>query len=64
MSPEERFQRFLQLNHDMRTLAIAGISARYPQAGAQELRLRFAVQTLGRDLSVKCLKWDPELQGY
>ena len=64
MSPEERYERFSKLYRFTRRMAIAGIRERYPNAPESEIRLRFAVQTMGREITMKFFNWDPEVQGY
>jgi hypothetical protein len=64
MSPEERYERFAKLYRFTRRMAIAGIRERYPNAPESEIRLRFAVQTMGREITMKFFNWDPEVQGY
>jgi hypothetical protein len=41
-----------QLNAAVRTIALAGLRQRYPDAGEHELRLRLAALLLGEDLAL------------
>jgi hypothetical protein len=47
-----------------RELAMAGLRARYPDAGPNELRLRLAALVLDRDIVMRVYGWDPEVEGY
>ena len=43
---------------------MAGLRRRYPQAGEDELRRRFAALVLDRDTVMRVYGWDPEVEGY
>ena len=50
MTPEERFRRCLEWSEIVRGFAEAGLRERYPAADDQEILLRYARVTLGKDL--------------
>ena len=52
-SPTRKMQMLAQLNHAARTLALAGLRSRYPQASEVELRRRLAGLLLGEELASK-----------
>ncbi len=52
-SPTRKMHMLAQLNAATRTLALAGLRARYPQASEAELRRRLADLLLGKDLACK-----------
>ena len=47
-----------------RSLAMAGLKDRYPEASGEELRKRFAALVLDRDTVIRFYKWDPDVEGY
>ena len=47
-----------------RELAMAGLKQRYPEAGEEELRRRFAALVLDRETVMRVYGWDPEVEGY
>ena len=47
----QKFKMMLRLNHTMRTIALAGLRERYPEASEAELRRRLADRLLGDDLA-------------
>lgn len=52
-SPTQKMHMLAQLNASARTLALAGLRTRYPQAGEAELRRRLAGLLLGEELARK-----------
>jgi hypothetical protein len=52
-SPARKMNMLAQLNAAARLLALTGLRARYPQAGAAELRRRLADLLLGEELARK-----------
>jgi predicted component of type VI protein secretion system len=52
-SPARKMQVLAQLNASARTLALAGLRSRYPQADEAELRRRLAALLLGEELARK-----------
>lgn len=50
MTPGEKLSRALEHSQFVRSLAIAGLRRRYPEASEREIFLRFARQKLGPDL--------------
>jgi hypothetical protein len=52
-SPTRKMHVLAQLNASARTLALAGLRARYPQAGETELRRRLAGLLLGEEIAGK-----------
>ncbi len=51
--PWRKLHMVSQLNRTVRTLALAGLRQRYPQATPQELRRRLADLLLGPDLACR-----------
>ena len=51
--PARKMEMLAQLNASARTLALAGLRSRYPQASESELRRRLAGLLLGEDLACK-----------
>jgi hypothetical protein len=51
--PARKMEMLAQLNASARTLALAGLRSRYPQASENELRRRLADLLLGEDLARK-----------
>lgn len=52
-SPTRKMQMVAQLNASVRTLALAGLRSRYPQASEAELRRRLAGLLLGDEMARK-----------
>ena len=52
-SPQRKMHILAQLNASARTLAMAGLRSRYPQADEAELRRRLADLLLGEELARK-----------
>jgi hypothetical protein len=52
-SPARKMEMLAQLNASARTLALAGLRSRYPEAGESELRRRLAGLLLGEELARK-----------
>jgi hypothetical protein len=52
-SPTRKMQMLAQLNNSARTLALAGLRSRYPQASEIELRRRLASLLLGEQVAWK-----------
>lgn len=52
-SPTQKMNMLAQLNASARTLALAGLRSRFPNASEDELRYKMAVLLLGEDLAVK-----------
>jgi hypothetical protein len=52
-SPTRKMHLLAQLNASARTLALAGLRSRYPQASESELRRRLAGLLLGEELARK-----------
>ena len=55
MSPSARLEAASALSQAVRTLALAGLRQRYPQAGAEELRARLVVRLYGRTFAARVL---------
>ncbi len=53
VGPARKMEMLAQLNASARTLALAGLRSRYPQASETELRRRLAGLLLGEDLARK-----------
>jgi hypothetical protein len=47
-----------------RSLAMAGLKDRHPQASGEELRKRFAALVLDRETVIRIYNWDPDIEGY
>jgi hypothetical protein len=47
-----------------RSLAMAGLKSRYPQASEEELKKRLAALVFDRETVIKVYGWDPEIEGY
>lgn len=45
-------------------LAMVGLRQRYPSATAEELHKRYAALTLGSELAIELLGWDPRREGW
>lgn len=52
-TPTRKMHMLAQLNASARTVALAGLRSRYPQATERELRRRLAGLLLGEDLARK-----------
>jgi len=52
-SPTRKMEMLAQLNASARTLALAGLRSRYPQATEADLRRRLAGLLLGEELARK-----------
>jgi hypothetical protein len=60
MTPNEKLQRVFELTDSVRSMAEAGVRARYPNASEREIFLRTGATWLGRELMIKAYGWDPE----
>lgn len=52
MTPRQRIARALSLSQATRQLARARLRKMYPEASEDELRIRFAQRTLGKELTL------------
>ena len=64
MSSRDRFDQVAALNELCEQLSVAGLRARYPLAGEDEIRLRMLSLRLGRALMIDVYGWDPAVQGW
>lgn len=65
MSPRDKLQRVVELNHALEQLARARIRQQYGDGLTErEMRLRLAALRLDRDVMVKVFGWDPHEEGY
>lgn len=64
MTPAERLERVVSLNHALELLQEARIRAEYGDISNDEMRLRLGALRLGRDTMVKVFGWDPEERGW
>jgi hypothetical protein len=64
LSVEEKAEQVVALIQAAREMAMAGLRSRYPEASAEELRLRLAALVLDADTVRKVHGWDPEREGY
>jgi hypothetical protein len=62
-SPERKARLIEALCEDVRTLSLAGVRQRYPQASAREQTLRVGALTIERTLMIEAFGWDPEREG-
>lgn len=53
LSPAQKLAMVGQLNHTVRTLALSGLKARYPDDSPEKLKRRLADLILGADLALK-----------
>ena len=53
MTPEQRFAQAMALTKTVRELAWEGVRKRPPNASEDEIRRRFAIITLGKELAEK-----------
>ncbi|HSB11301.1 MAG TPA: hypothetical protein VLM38_17575 [Blastocatellia bacterium] len=60
----KKFRQIAALSEGCRRLAKVGLRDRYPTAGEEELRKRFAALVLDRETVIKMFGWDPEVEGY
>lgn len=65
MTPQEKFQRIIELNRSVEAMAAARIQQQYgPNLSERELRLRLASLRLDRETMIQVFDWDPEKEGY
>ncbi|MDW3216649.1 MAG: hypothetical protein R8G01_21840 [Ilumatobacteraceae bacterium] len=64
MSAGEKLDQVVELNRTCERLSEAGVRARYPEAGGDEVRLRVLALRLGRDVMVEVYGWDPTVEGW
>lgn len=64
MSPARKLSIALEMSEMLIELANIGIEKRYPGISSEEKRKRLGALLLGRELSIKLNKWDPEAEGY
>jgi len=62
-SPQAKANSIEALCEDVRTLALAGVRRRHPEASPREQALRVGALTIGRDLMMAAFRWDPEREG-
>jgi hypothetical protein len=60
----KRAEQLAGLIHARNVLILSDLRRRYPEAGAEELRLRLAARLLPREDVVRVFGWDPEKEGY
>ncbi len=53
LTPAQRFERASALSMAVRTLALAGLRQRHPDASAEELRCRLSVRLYGREAGIR-----------
>lgn len=64
MTPGERLERMVSLNHALEVLQEARIRAQYGDISDDEMRLRLGALRLGRETMIKVCGWDPEEKGW
>ena len=47
-----------------RSMSMAGLRSRYPNASEEELKKRLAALVLDRETVIEVYGWDPEIEGY
>ena len=60
----KRAEQLAGLIEARNVLILADLRRRYPEAGAEELRMRLASRLLPREDVVRVFGWDPEKEGY
>lgn len=60
----ERASLIAEMSRSIQELALLGIGERHPGCSDEEIRLRLAALTMGRDLVREAYGWDPEKEGY
>lgn len=63
MSAAEKVERIFELIELQRGLAEADVRRLYPEAGEEEIFLRTAARSLGREDMIRAYGWDPEGAG-
>ena len=63
LTPEQRLKRVLRLKGRARSLQLAGIRLRHPEADEHETNMRLASMRLDRQTMIKLFGWDPEIEG-
>lgn len=64
MKPAQKLARVSDLTSTTRQLAMTRLCTRYPDATDEELKLRLAALTMGRDVVRRAFGWDPEREGW
>lgn len=60
----KKIDQVFELIETTRTLALAGLRTRYPQASDDELKKRLAALVFDRETVIRVYGWDPEVEGY
>ena len=60
LSPRQKADMLTRLARSTHRLRMAGLRLRWPHASEQELRLRAAAISLGREQMIRWFGWDPE----
>jgi hypothetical protein len=60
LPPERRLEAAVRLSRAVRELAMAGIQARFPRAGEDELRTRLTVRLYGREAALRLFGQVPD----
>lgn len=60
----KRAERIIQLNNTRRSLILADLRRRYPDADENELRKRLASRLLPIEDVIRIFDWNPEEEGY
>jgi len=61
---EAKAEQVVALIRAAREMAMVGLRRRYPEAPAEELRLRLAALVLDADTVRKAYGWDPTREGH
>lgn len=62
-TPDQKLARMFAMGHTVNELARADLRARYPDATAREIELRFRSRSLDRATMIRAFGWDPEIHG-
>jgi hypothetical protein len=62
-TPDQKLARMFAMGHSVNELARAELRARYPDATAREIELRFRSRSLDRATMIRVFDWDPEIHG-
>ncbi|MCK5717055.1 MAG: hypothetical protein KAH77_06145 [Thiomargarita sp.] len=64
MTPGQKMQCVVELNHAVQQLALSRIVKQYGPISEYEQRLRLAALWLDRETMIRVFKWDPVKEGY
>jgi hypothetical protein len=64
LSPEQRLSMAFALTDATRTMILADLRYRFPQANDDEIRRRFIARVLSRDDVIRAYGFDPKAEGF